>query len=243
MKRAFFLPTLALSCGCVLAADLPRKTQPLPPSAPFLSAQAVANWTGFYAGVLAGAGMGDAMQTSVAPITNADLSPIAGKVHRSGAVGGFQAGYGVMTGSIFMGVESDLALTTTRGKQNANGAYNGAPASASLEAKTPMMGTLRGRIGHVIDDVLIYGTGGMASALQTSTFTVTQNDRGASQTSSGSSRGLYVGWALGLGVEKFFVKDLSGKLEYLYVSVGDGIRARQDPNGLHLLRGGVNYHF
>ena len=187
--------------------------------------------------------MGDALDTSVAPITNADLSPISGKMHRSGAIGGFQAGYGFSAGPFQMGVEADIALTTIKGKQGARGAYNEAPATATLEANTLLLGTLRGRMGYVFNDLFIYATGGMASALQKSRFTVTQNDTGVSSTSSGGSFGLYVGWVMGVGIERFFTRDVSGKLEYLYVNVGDGIRARSNPNGLHLLRGGVNYHF
>ena len=243
MKKVTFLSAITLCCGSAFGADLPRRTPPPSPVAPFLSQQSAANWTGFYAGVLAGAGMGEVMDASLSPITNADLSPITGKLRRSGALGGLQAGYGFMAGPVHMGVEADIALTTIGGKQSASGAYNGAPASASLAAKTRMLGTLRGRFGYVADNLLIYGTGGMASALQASTFTVTQNDTGVSLTSSGASYGLNIGWVLGVGVERFLMRDVSGKLEYLYVNMGDGIRGRQTPNGLHLLRGGVNYHF
>lgn len=243
MKKVLFLPVVTLSFGVVFAADLPRRTPPPGPVAPFLSERSVETWTGFYAGVLAGAGMGDALDTSVSPITNADLSPISGKMHRSGAIGGFQAGYGFSTGPVQMGVEADIALSTIKGKQSARGAYNHAPAAATLEANTLLLGTLRGRIGYVFNDLYIYATGGLASALQQSTFTVTQNDIGVSVTSSGRSYGLYAGWVLGVGIERFFTKDVTGKLEYLYANVGDGIRARSNPNGLHLLRGGVNYHF
>lgn len=213
------------------------------PSSGLLSAQPVVNWTGFYAGALVAAGMGEVRDASLSPITHADQSPIVGKLHRSGAVGGLQAGYGFMAGSIHMGVEADMALTSIGGEQSASGVYNDAPASARLKAKTDMLGSLRGRIGYAFNDVLIYGTGGMASAMQKSTFTVTQNDTGASFTSSGATYGWRVGWALGLGAERFLTRDVSAKLEYLHVHVGDGIRARYTPNGIHLLRAGVNYRF
>ena len=243
MKPCIHIAMLALGCGTAFGADLPSRKSPAPPPSSFLSGQKVANWSGFYAGALAGAGVGNVTDASVSPITNADLSPITGKLRRSGAMGGVQVGYGVMTGPFHIGVEADMALTSLGGEQSASGVYNNAPASARLKAKTDMLGSLRGRVGYVFDDVLIYGTGGMASALQKSTFIVTQNDTGASFTSSGASYGWRVGWALGLGAERFFARDVSGKLEYLYAHVGDGIRARQNPNGVHLLRGGVNYHF
>jgi len=243
MKPFILLAALALGFGSAHAADLPSKRAPSPPPSGFLSAQKVSSWTGFYAGALAGVGMGDVSDASVSPITNADLSPIAGKLHRSGALAGVQVGYGFMTGPVHVGVEADMALTSIGGAQTASGVYNAAPASARLTVKTDVLGSLRGRVGYVFNDVLIYGTGGMASALQKSTFTVTQNDTGASFTSSGAAYVVRVGWVVGLGAERFFARDVSGKLEYLYAHVGDGIRARFNPNGVHLLRGGVNYHF
>jgi outer membrane immunogenic protein len=243
MKPFILLVALALGFGSAHAADLPSKRAPSPPPSGFLSAQKVSSWTGFYAGALAGVGMGDVSDASVSPITNADLSPITGKLHRSGALAGVQVGYGFMTGPIHVGVEADMALTTIGGAQTASGVYNAAPASARLTVKTDVLSSLRGRVGYVFNDVLIYGTGGMASALQKSTFSVTQNDTGVSFTSSGAAHGWRVGWVVGLGAERFFTSDISGKLEYLYAHVGDGIRARFNPNGVHLLRGGVNYHF
>ena len=243
MKNVIFLTAFAVSCGPVVGADLPLRKAPPGPAPALLSDERAANWTGFYAGVLAGGGSENSANPSVSPITNPDFSPIRGKLQRKGAMGGFQAGYGFMRGSTVMGVEADLALTTLRGKQKASGVYNNAPAAATLEGKTEILETLRGRIGYAVDDVLIYGTGGVALALQRSTFTVTTNDTTPGLTSSGASRGLRVGWVLGLGAERFFLRDVSGKLEYLYAHVGDGLRARSNPNGLHILRGGVNYHF
>ena len=243
MKPYILIAALAFGCGSAYGADLPSRRSPSPPPSGLLSGQKVANWSGFYAGALAGVGMGDVTDASLSPITNADLSPMTGKLRRSGAMGGVQVGHGFTTGPVYIGVEGDMALTSMGGEQSASGVYNNAPASARLKAKTDMLGSLRGRVGYVFDTVLIYGTGGMASALQKSTFTVTQNDTGASFTSSGASYGWRVGWALGLGAERFFARDVSGKLEYLYAHVGDGIRARSNPHGVHLLRGGVNYHF
>jgi len=243
MKNIIVLIAFAVSCGPVVGADLPLRKAPPGPAPALLLNERAASWTGFYVGVLAGGGAETAANTSVSPITHPDVSPIMGKLHREGVLGGFQTGYGFMLGSSVMGVEADLALTTLSGKQKASGVYNNAPAAATLAAKTATLETLRGRIGYVVDDALFYGTGGVALALQRSTFTVTTNDTTPGFTSSGASQGWRVGWVLGLGAERFFLRDVSGKLEYLYANVGDGIRARSTPNGLHMLRAGVNFHF
>jgi outer membrane immunogenic protein len=243
MKHPVHVVAFVVNCGSVLGADLPSGRLGVHPQSVLLSHPRDANWIGFYAGALFGAGMGDVKDASLSPITNADRSPVKGNLHRTGALGGFQAGYGFMAGPVQMGVEADLALTNISGVQSASGTYNLAPASARLKAKTDMLGSLRGRVGYVVDGSLFYVTGGMASALQKSTFTVTEYGLGSSVTRSGASYGLRLGWVVGLGVERFLTREVSGKLEYLYANVGDGIRGRADPNGVHLLRGGVNYHF
>jgi outer membrane immunogenic protein len=94
------------------------------------------NWTGFYAGVHAGWGWGDA--------NNGDLS---------GYALGAQVGYNFqMVSGLTFGVETDLTLSGIDG------------ASAGGVFTADYIGTFRGRIGYAFDRVLIYGTGGLAYA-------------------------------------------------------------------------------
>ena len=243
MKKILSFSMLLLSCGWAMAGDLPRDRLRAPAAPSPLSGERVSAWSGLYAGVHAGTIGGDVTDANLDPITNVDLSPIRGKLHRSGGLGGFQVGYGFQVGQIAFGVEADLGLTNLKGKQEANGSFNGAAAAARLDASTTTWGALRGRVGYVFDNSLVYGTGGVASGWQKSGFMTVTQVGGAAVTGAGASANLRAGWILGGGVEHIFLPGVSGKLEYLYAYLADGIRGGSNPNGLHLYRAGVNYHF
>ncbi len=94
------------------------------------------NWTGFYAGVHAGWGWGDA--------AGADLS---------GYAIGAQLGYNhQMVSGLTFGVETDLTIS----------GIDGTPGAGVFTAD--YIGTFRGRIGYAYDRILIYATGGLAYA-------------------------------------------------------------------------------
>jgi outer membrane immunogenic protein len=108
---------LLLSCaaltGCLsasaFAADLSIRRAPV--YAPF-------TWTGFYGGVNVGYGWGDPQITSFAVskigsgATDVLNSAAAGTSNSArSALGGFQAGYNLQTGSWVYGVETDLSVT------------------------------------------------------------------------------------------------------------------------------------
>ena len=46
-----------------------------------------------------------------------------------------------------------------------------------------------------------------------------------------------------LRAEHAVTSHISGKVEYLYASLGDCLRGRANPSGMHLLRAGANYRF
>ena len=68
----------------------------------------------------------------------------------SGFVGGFQAGYNWQTGCWVFGVEGDIELT------GADDTF------APWKFSNPWFGTLRGRGGYLVSNVLFYGTVGLA---------------------------------------------------------------------------------
>src|ERR1700682_5599610 len=68
----------------------------------------------------------------------------------SGFAGGVQAGYNWQTGSWVFGVEGDIQAT---------GAED---TFAPWKFANPWFGTVRGRVGYTVGNVLLYGTGGLA---------------------------------------------------------------------------------
>jgi outer membrane immunogenic protein len=141
----------------------------------------------------------------------------------SGFVGGVQAGYNWQNGPWVFGIEGDF---------QGNGASD---TFAPWKFSNPWFGTVRGRAGYALNNVLLYGTAGLAfGELTGQTF------------GSLSESHTNAGWTVGLGAEVGLAQNWSAKVEYLYVDLNDSnftITGAQ--NGYHfgLLRAGVNYHF
>jgi outer membrane immunogenic protein len=140
----------------------------------------------------------------------------------SGFSGGVQAGYNWQSGNLVFGVEGDL---------EANGADD---TFAPWKFSNPWFGTVRGRVGYALNNVLFYGTGGLAfGETRGETFGLSESHTTA-------------GWTAGVGAEFGFAQNWTAKVEYLYVDLSD---ARFSITGLpnayqfNLVRVGVNYHF
>ncbi len=261
MKKLITLSLLFLSPAAAFGADLPGK-------APFVNPQlsastGAADWSGFYAGVNVGAGFGD-MNVSLAgfqAIPNLAINDT--KLARSGALGGVQAGYGVQSGNLVYGVEADIDLGALRGTLGTTGVFtttdplSGLTGQTSLNAKVESrinaLSTLRARVGYAFDNVLIYGTGGYATAHHDGKGSLSASDApvaGAGLTAAaGTSLGSASihewvhGWTLGAGAEYAFTRNVGLKVEYLHAQFNNKIAGQSVSHSLNLVRTGVNYRF
>ena len=95
----------------------------------------------------------------------------------SGFAGGVQAGYNWQSGRLVFGIEGDLQAT------GADDTF------APWKFSNPWFGTVRGRVGYAFNNVLIYGTGGLAfGELRGDTFGLSESHTTA-------------GWTAGVGAE------------------------------------------
>ncbi|AWB20010.1 porin family protein [Methylobacterium currus] len=200
--------TAALLTGVVAApasaADLPRRVAPPPAFTPV----PVFTWTGFYAGVNAGAGFGGGGGT----FTDATYGTVSPGSRDAAFVGGGQIGYNYQftPGSGFvLGAEADIQGTTFG---RARSGLVGTTTFTDIGPTLDWFGTVRGRIGYAFDRFLVYGTGGFAYGgggmpANASTYTGTL---------PGSFR---TGWTAGGGVEYAITERLSARIEALYVSL------------------------
>ncbi len=138
------LTGLATTAG---AADIPRRSAP-----PVVRAPAPAyvsplyDWSGFYVGIFGGGGWGRHNYLDAASSTTYPSS--------GGLVGG-TAGVNWQMGSFVVGAEGDLAWANIVG--------TGVPPTVvSNRSELNWVGTLRGRAGFAVNNVLLYGTGGWA---------------------------------------------------------------------------------
>lgn len=90
--------------------------------------------------------------------------------------------------------------------------------SVAVDTKIDELASLRGRVGYTFwNDVLIYGTGGLALAHASATSTITQTiGTLAPQISSSSASGTMLGWALGAGVDFKVLPNMFVGVEYLH---------------------------
>ena len=212
MKRLALGILLASVAGAACAADLPAPGVPYSKAPPIVSP--ATNWSGFYIGAMGG----------YASENTSDGPGI------KGGFGGGTVGYNWQFNNIVAGIEADGAFADVSSSITALG--------ITATAKVDALATVRGRIGVAFDQVLLYGTGGLALAdtkVSVSGSGITLSD---TKTQTGS--------AAGAGVEWMFLPRWSLKAEYLYrrfdsVTLFGGISTGS--SALNSGQFGVNYHF
>lgn len=171
------------------------------------AAPMVYNWAGAYLGANLGYQWGGTTHNPTDP---------------SGVAGGVQGGYNWQSGQFVFGGEADLQLSA------ADDTF------APYKFSNPWFGAARGRVGLAFNNILLYGTGGLAFG----------GLRG--EVAGLSESRTHVGWTAGVGLEVGFAPNWSAKAEYLYVDLSDRHYSITGmDNGLQssLFRMGVNYHF
>lgn len=138
---------------------------------------------------------------------------------------GAQAGYDYDLGSAVVGAEVEGTYLGDTKVRVPNG-----------HLKERWRAAVKAKAGVKLDETLVYGTAGL---------TATSLRDGAGVTGPDSVKG---GYLLGVGAEHRFTQQISGKVEYNYVSTGDvrtfanGTASHTDLSD-HVVKGGVNYRF
>src|SRR5581483_5811812 len=229
MRRILLCAAATLALGIASlqtasAADISAPVYKAPPAAAPLS------WTGFYIGGYAGYGWGRSehdFTTGVGPTGAWDIN---------GGVAGGTVGWNMQSGTWLFGLEGDFGWADIKGNFAGLGCISG-----NCYTTIESLGTARGRVGAIVaNNLLAYVTGGWAWG---------RVNAGVLNSTDAATK-WRDGWTLGGGFEYMFTKNLSGKIEYLYVDLGNdthyttagGIptRARVDTS---IVRGGLNLHF
>lgn len=206
MKRILAGAALVGTAVSAQAADLPAK-------APYLKAPVavIYDWTGFYIGANVGVGLARDLT-----VHNYTAGGTANNFYQQpqGALGGGQVGYNWQTnsflGPILLGVEADIQGTGLSDGRTTLAALGG---PVNYNQKLDWFGTARGRIGLVKGPVVSYFTGGLAYGSVKTTI----NEPTAVSTLSRTQ----TGWTIGSGVEAALGGNWTGKIEYLYVNLGN----------------------
>jgi outer membrane immunogenic protein len=217
MKKLFLATTalVALIAVPAGAADMAVKYRPAPPVVPIC-----ANFGGFYIGGHAGwnynraewkdkdnFGFTRTFQDHVGDGTNSDSDWHAG----------VQAGYNWQANCTVFGLQADWSWTNS----HADNFYQDFPGAnaGTLDANihNRWFGTVRARTGVVVDNLLLYVTGGLAYARFNRDFTYSSVVAGVRNFETFSSSATRLGWVIGAGTEWSINQNWSLVSEFMYM--------------------------
>jgi outer membrane immunogenic protein len=236
----FVVATLAAAgfSHAAFAADIPAKAPKVASVQTAVAANPV--WSGWYAGISGGYGWAEVEQTDAIPFSS-------GRYDTSGGLIGATLGANWQSGSVVYGLETDLSWAkiegSTTGAGSPTGPCSGSPAHCDSEIRA--LGSARGRIGLAWGNLLPYITGGLA-------YADVRGSEGVAGAGGAGSKWVY-GWTIGTGLEAVLAPQWTGKVEYLYVDLGDhhvfndvfvGTTFAENLDiTAHILRAGLNYRF
>lgn len=213
------LSIITASVGFLMAAPAMAADLGVPRAAPAVAAPSF-SWTGFYLGYNTGAARGDLRSVLTAHDTK-------------GMLAGGQIGYNWQTGPWVIGIEADYDWARITGNT---------PACLTLaincESRLRSIGTVRGKLGYAVNNMMWYATGGFAYGDQR--FTVSVPALALELTESR----FISGWTAGAGMAWApWGNNIVTHIEALYFSMRDdgglfGVRH----NGM-MLRTGLSYKF
>ena len=213
MKKLFLATTAAIvvmAAGPAGAADMALK-------APRAMAPACAQFGGFYLGGHGGWGhyrhdhsdRGNLVQTIDDNLpTNASQSD-------SNGLGGVQIGRNWQRNCTVFGIEADWSWSGLRAQETYFDGDAGTQDTLTVSSKLRWFGTVRTRAGIVVDNVLLYVTGGFAYANFNRDYTIVED--APLTTFTFSSSNTRWGWTAGFGTEWAWSGNWSIKSEVLYM--------------------------
>ena len=269
MKKVIVGTLTILALGAIApaqAADMPVKAMPV--KAPVVIPY---SWTGWYAGVNGGYSWGrsDTTGNLYNNTSGALLGTATDKFKLNGGIFGIQGGYNWQSDKIVYGIEADIQWSGEKGSTlfSCNTgpclptaiAPGGALAdTVALSQKIAWFGTLRGRAGWTVTPTwLLYVTGGLAYGdVKTDGAISGFNANGGAVSAAFSNDSWRAGWTVGAGLEGVISGKWTGKIEYLYIDLGNfsggGTLLTSFPPLLatfsshvtdNVVRAGLNYHY
>ncbi len=188
------------------------------------------HWNGFYAGFLVGGTSNRSAldthvvdQSSYYALTNLAILNEAGQstAQSTNLMGGIEAGYNKRAGSFVYGLEGDFDFSPIKNISAVNGAFfigdsTTAPFSVTQNLAVNWLVTAHPRVGMLLNPQwLIYGTGGVALADLSASFSYTDYYPGHE---SASTHKTELGYVAGIGSEVALNAKWSLKAEYLHLN-------------------------
>lgn len=203
---------IALVPQAALAADI--WVQPPAVQAPMAYAQPGYDWSGHYIGASLGYGWGRATAGEISLYNDPLDAPVATldgfNFGTSGLIGGIEAGANWQMGGLVLGVVGDISAA------NITGSYFDDDNNFGVDSTINWLGTARLNLGLPVNNLLFYGTGGLAFGGITNEL----HDVYLAGTIDMEDKSTNVGWTIGAGVAVGLSPNWVLKGEYLYVDLG-----------------------
>lgn len=205
---------LAAMAAPAMAADVVYQEPPAPQ--PIIESAPISSWAGPYGGVQLGYGFSGSADDGVNDIGT------------DGWVGGAFGGFNMQNGQFVYGVEGDINYSGIEGS------------NAGFEARSRVDGSVRGRAGvAVTDDILLYGTAGVAAE----SLRITDEVSGARDSNT------MLGYTVGAGADVKLTEDVFARAEYRYTDYGSeeftlpGVGTAEIDSSNHRVMVGVGIKF
>ena len=207
---------------------------------PALTEQQVGDfsWSGLYVGANVGANLYRDRTVEVFTATGGPTN-LEYPYKSKGTSFGINLGADYQFGNIVVGAAGDFDMARI------NGGFEDLPIGKGRD-RIHWQATLRGRLGYAVDRVLIYGTGGLAAAQISNTYTFVPTN------TSETFKDVKYGWTLGAGVDVAVTDNWIIGMEYRHVDFNafqndsvvafPGLTGKQNPSS-DSLRISLNYKF
>lgn len=185
------------------------------------------DWSGVYVGVNAGVAWNNSQVDQDVKVAGERINQLQDNIESNQAVftGGGMLGYNYQIDQIVLGVETDINYLGFDDSHSRTRDFDfpghDATVNGKLSFEGDWYGTLRGRLGYAADNLLFYGTGGLAYGHMSAdgSVKVTDNGTGDYVKYSGSNDSTNFGWTIGAGME-YGIDNWSLGVEYLFVDLG-----------------------
>lgn len=213
MNKIVFAALFASVSSIAMAADI-TETAPAPVSEDAVQAF---SWTGAYVGAGVGGGsLGTEFSVPGLPGANASKN-------FNGGIASAFVGYNYQIENVVIGVEGDVSYNWNKHTFRGFG--------GSIDVGSDVSGSLRGRLGYVLDRALIYGTAGWTAT------------NGYIQARGQEKSRTFHGWTAGLGVDYAVTDNVFVRAEYRFSDFADkNIGINIDPDQ-HTAIIGVGFKF
>ena len=204
----------ALTLGAANAADL---RAPIKAPTPVAVAPACAQFGGVYVGVHGGYGYyrhDYADRGNIAQSIDSDL-PSSANIADGNWLGGGQIGWNWQRNCTVFGFEADWSWSGMKANETFFDGDAGTQDSLTVQSKLRWFGTARTRAGIVVDNLLVYVTGGLAYANFKRSYTLFEDAPATTFTFNNNSTRW--GWTAGFGTEWAWSGNWSIKSEVMYM--------------------------